>query len=146
VHGFSYRESQELLALLDCEIMPAAARCRDEALMKLVRALHERVDQCDTPELRVEFEVDLRRVLFKMVSRPLIEFVLRVTTRLYTHPRSVQLFVGEEGIAAWKTGRGRILQAILEHDEELARFEAERYRQQVIARLRDYAEAMDREP
>ena len=39
VHGFSYRESQEMMSVLDCEIMPAAARCTDESLRKNVQAL-----------------------------------------------------------------------------------------------------------
>ncbi|HEY5760008.1 MAG TPA: FCD domain-containing protein [Steroidobacter sp.] len=138
VHGFSYRESQQLLALLDCELMPAAARCRDESLLKAMRELRDSVDRCDTPELRVQLETELRRTLFKMVSQPLIEFVVRVTGRLYTHPRGVMLFGGEEGVAAWKLGRARIFDAILNHDEELARFEAERYRKEVLTRLEHY--------
>src|ERR1700727_2952117 len=32
VHGFGHRESQQMLSLLDCEIVPAAARCTDTAL------------------------------------------------------------------------------------------------------------------
>jgi DNA-binding FadR family transcriptional regulator len=138
VHGFSYRESLQLLALLDCELMPAAARCRDESLLKAMRQLRESVARCDTPELRVQLETELRRTLFKMVSQPLIEFVVRVTGRLYTHPRGVMLFGGEHGVAAWKLGRTRIFDAILKHDEELARFEAERYRKEVLTRLEHY--------
>jgi GntR family transcriptional repressor for pyruvate dehydrogenase complex len=143
VHGFSYRESQQLLALLDCELMPAAALCRDETLLRTIAELRDRVDRCDTPELRVEVETQLRHTLFKMVSQPLIEFVVRVTGRLYTHPRSVMLFGDAEGVATWKAGRGRILSAILQHDPELARFEAERYRKEVLARLERYQEPTD---
>jgi DNA-binding FadR family transcriptional regulator len=143
VHGFGYRESQEMLALLDCEIMPAAARCQDETLMQSMRALSERLDRCETPEQRAEFEIELRRLLFKMVARPLIELLSRVTQRLHVQRRLPLLFRGEEGVLAWKTGRRRILQAILLHDEELARFEAERYRKDILARLRDYEETSD---
>jgi hypothetical protein len=53
------------------------------------------------------------------------------------HPRSVRIFTGEEGVAAWKAGRRRILQAVLEGDEELARFEAERYRRRLLSRFRE---------
>jgi DNA-binding GntR family transcriptional regulator len=69
VHGFGYRESQEMLAL-DCEIMPAAARCEDETLMQAVRVLNEKVEHCDTPEQRVDFEVELRQLLFHQRARP----------------------------------------------------------------------------
>src|ERR1043165_6951678 len=60
VHGFGHRESQQLLSLLDCESVPTAARCKDEGLRQQVRSLHERVDRCDTPDQRVEFEKELR--------------------------------------------------------------------------------------
>jgi hypothetical protein len=48
------------------------------------------------------------------------------------------LFHGAEGVAMWKASRTRILQAILDRDEELARFEAERYRKLIIDRLRQW--------
>ena len=137
VHGFGYRESQEMLALLDCEIMPAAARCEDETLMQIVRALSEKVEHCDTPEQRVDFEVELRQVLFRMVARPLIELLSRVTMRVNVQRPLPLLFQGDDGVAIWKAGRARILRAILQRDEELARFEAERYRRQILHRLRE---------
>ena len=136
VHGFGYRESQEMLALLDCEIMPAAARCEDETLMQIVCALSEKVEHCDTPEQRVDFEVELRQVLFRMVARPLIELLSRVTMRVNVQRPLPLLFHGADGVATWKAGRARILRAILQRDEELARFEAERYRRQILDRLR----------
>jgi len=137
VHGFGHRESQEMLALLDCEIMPAAARCQDEQLREAMRALTARIDLCDTTDQRAAFETELRDLLFKMVARPLIELLCRVTLRLYVHPPSVLFFPGPEGAATWKAGRRHILQAVLERDEELARFEAERYRRLVISRVRE---------
>ena len=137
VHGFGHRESQEMLALLDCEIMPAAARCPDEQLREAMRALIARIDLCDTTDQRAAFETELRDLLFKMVARPLIELLCRVTLRLYVHPPSVLFFPGPEGIATWKAGRRHILQAVLERDEDLARFEAERYRRLVISRVRE---------
>jgi len=137
VHGFRQRESQEMLALLDCEIMPAAAHCTDEQLRDAMHALNERIDLCDSSDDRVAFEIELRNLLFKMVARPLIELLCRVTFRLYVHPLSVPLFPGKEGVATWKISRKRMLQAVLERDEELARFEAERYRRLVLARFRE---------
>jgi GntR family transcriptional regulator, transcriptional repressor for pyruvate dehydrogenase complex len=138
VHGFGFRESQEMLALLDCEIMPAAARCQDETMMQAMRALSERIESCDTPEQRVALEVELRQLLFRMVARPLIELLSRVTTRVHVQRPLPLLFHGAEGVAMWKASRTRILQAILDRDEELARFEAERYRKLIIDRLRQW--------
>lgn len=138
VHGFGYREALEMTALLDCDIIPAAARCQDETLRDIMRALLVSVDTCDTRETRTAFEVALRDVLFKVVARPLMELLLRVTTQFYQADSDLPVFAGEEGVLAWKIGRRRILQAILQQDEELARFEAERYRKEVALRLRHY--------
>lgn len=137
VHGFSNRESHRLLSLLDCDIVPAAARCRDEALRAEVRALLERMDHCDTVERRISFENDMRNLLLKMVEWPLVELVCRVTGKLYAQKSGVAIFPGREDIEAWRSARRRILEAILKQDERLAEFEAERYRRLVLARLRE---------
>ena len=143
VHGFGHRESQQMLALLDCEIAPAAACCEDESLREVVHSLLERVDSCESAQARIAFETELRDLLLKMVARPLIELVCRVTQGLFVHSSAPPppLFPGKEGFDAWRTGRRRILEAILKRDEELAQFEAERYRRIVLARLRDTTDA-----
>jgi GntR family transcriptional repressor for pyruvate dehydrogenase complex len=135
-HGFGYREALEMMSLLDCEIIPAAARSADDAQREVVRDMSERADLCYTTEQRIAFEHELRELLGKLVSRPLIEFLTKVTRGLYKgHPTAI-VFTGEDGVRAWKAGRRRMLQAIVQQDEALARFEAERYRQEVLARLR----------
>ncbi|MDB5968669.1 MAG: GntR-family transcriptional regulator [Hydrocarboniphaga sp.] len=136
VHGFGYREALEMISLLDCEIIPAAALCRDPDLRKAMEALSKRLDHCDTDEQRIACETELRKLLYKMVSRPLVEFLTGVTGNLYKREASDPIFPGDEGVAAWKTSKRRIVQAILAGDAELSRFEAERYRQQVLVRLR----------
>jgi GntR family transcriptional repressor for pyruvate dehydrogenase complex len=137
VHGFGQRESQQLLSLLDCEIAPTAARCKDESLRQGIRSLLERVDGCDSTDRRVEFEKELRDLLLKMVARPLIELVCRVTQRLYVHTGAPIIFHGKDGFDTWRASRRRILEAILKRDEDLAQFEAERHRRLVLARLRE---------
>jgi GntR family transcriptional regulator, transcriptional repressor for pyruvate dehydrogenase complex len=141
VHGFSNRESHEMLSLLDCEIVPAAARCTDEGLREAVRSLLGRVDHCDSIDKRIAFETELRDVLLKMVARPLIELVCRVTQRLYVQSSMPPLFAGKAAVDAWKSARRRMLEAILKQDEHLAQFEAERYRRLVLSRLRTSSEA-----
>jgi GntR family transcriptional regulator, transcriptional repressor for pyruvate dehydrogenase complex len=136
VHGFGYREALDMSSLLDCEIIPAATHCRDEKLREALRALVQRIDGCDSGADRVAFEEEFRELLFKMVVRPLIEFLLRVTLRQYMENPSLIIFAGDEAVAIWKAGRRRVLEAVLQQDEALARFEAERFRQQVLAMLR----------
>jgi len=139
-HGLGYREALEVVLLLDCEIFPAAARCRDEALRAAVRALLARVDGCDGFERRAALEAELRQLLHEMVAHPLAEFLLGVTASLFRSEPTTEnddpVFAGAAGVAVWKTGKRRILGAVAGGDEALARFEAERYRQDVLARLR----------
>ena len=135
VHDFDYRDAYEMILLLDCEILPAAARNTNETLRDSVRAMRDRVESSSTPDERIELERELRDLLFKMVARPLMEFLCRVTGHLHVHPSGTRLFPGKEGVALWKKGKHRILSAILSQDEDLARFEAERYRQDVLKRL-----------
>lgn len=136
VHGSGYREALEAVSLLLCEVAPAAAHSTDESLREALRALSQHVDECETPEQRVAFEGQLYDLLFKMVNWPLIELLCRVSTSLYKNHPGPALFPGEAGVAAWKTGRQQMLQAILRQDDGLARFEAERFRQQLVAGLR----------
>lgn len=136
VHPAASKEVSEIVSLLDCELIPTAARCSDEDLRETLRGLAARVDSCDTPEARIDFEGELHDTLYRMVNRPLIELLARVTSQLQRSQPPPMLFKGEEGVAAWKAARRRILQAVLDQDEELARFEATRYRQGLMARLR----------
>jgi GntR family transcriptional repressor for pyruvate dehydrogenase complex len=135
VHGYGYREALETVTLLDCEIIPAAALCRNADLRKAMAALGKRLDVCDSVDERDACESELRRLLYKMVSRPLIEFLTGVTGNLYKREPIDPVFPGDEGVSAWRESKRRIVQAILAGDEELSRFEAERYRQLVLTRL-----------
>ena len=134
VHPEAAQEVSEIVSLLLCELIPAAARCKDETLREALRELLDRVDRADTPEERAAIEHALHNLLYRMVNRPLIELLTRVTTQLQRDQPLPMLFRGEEGVAAWKAARRRVLQAMLDQDEELARFEAERYRKALMAR------------
>lgn len=135
VQNFGYREAFEMMILLDCDIIPAAANSRDPALQNAVAELMARIDHCELPEERFRFENDLRNTLFRVVKRPFLEFLARVTMQLYKLESKAMMFSDPEIVQAWKLGRRHILQAILQQDEALARFEAERYRQMVLSHL-----------
>jgi DNA-binding FadR family transcriptional regulator len=139
VHGYGLRESyqmHQMLSLLDCEIAPAAARCKDEALRQELSKLRDELDRTNTSDDRVAFEMHFRDLVLKMAARPLVELLCRVTVRVYV-PAASRLYPSPEAVEAWKSARQRILAAILEQDEELAAFEAERYRRLVQAQLGD---------
>lgn len=135
IHGFGYREALEMTTLIDCDVLPKAAQCSDEALRGEMRALLARVDICDTRELRAAFETELRELLFRVVASPLMDLVLRITNQFYKPESHPPVFSGKSDVLTWKIGRRRILEAILANDEALARFEAERFRREVIQRL-----------
>jgi hypothetical protein len=70
-----------------------------------------------------------------MVDRPLISLLGRVTVQAYRAKPHASMLLDPDGVAAWRHGRRRVLEAILMRDEERARFEAGRYRQDMMARL-----------
>src|SRR3546814_20669435 len=91
VHGRGERDGLEMSLLLDFEIIPAAARCRDEALRRAMSALLIHVEACDTVENRSTHETRLRTLLHEMAADPPDEFVLRVTaTSFRAEPASEQ--------------------------------------------------------
>lgn len=135
VHGSGFLEALEMITLLDCELMPAAALCDDEELRERLRMLAARIDHCGNADERLAFEQDMHNILFKMVDRPLIELLARVTMRHYRMQPIPALFAGEEGVAAWQAWRHKIVQAVLQRDDELARFEATRHRDLLLERL-----------
>ena len=135
VHTAAHMEVTEMTSLLDCELTPVAARCTDEALREKLRQLSLRIDAGDTPDERIRIEKELHELLFAMADRPLLALLARVSARLRDHANAPLLFPGEEGVAAWKSARRALLKAVLEHDEELARFEAHRYRRNLLDRL-----------
>ena len=135
VHGSGHREAAEVMTLLRAEIISAASHCKDPELREALTVLEARVDPADTADKRAALEKDLYQLLFKMVARPLFELLTRVAWRLYDPGSIPALYPGEDGVAAWKTGKRRLIHAILEQDEELARFEAIRDRQDYLARL-----------
>jgi len=133
-HADNY-EALEMMTLLDCELMPAAAQCGDAQRLNELLELKSRVDLCATGEERISFEDDLHAILFKMVNRPLIELLAQVSMRFYRSGPIPQIFDGEEGIRAWKQWRHQIIDAILENDAPRARFEAERHRRLLMHRV-----------
>jgi DNA-binding FadR family transcriptional regulator len=136
----SWEEALEMTSLLFNELAAAAARCRDDELHGELRQFLPRVDACSDDAGMGQAEEELQDLLFRMVNRPLFELLTRVTLR-FAESRPYQ---SEDGglvrLDSWKAGRHRIIGAILNRDEELARFEADRSnRRPLLARMRELA-------
>lgn len=136
VHGSGHTEAAEVTTLLRAEIIAGASGCSVPEFCDALSALNTRIELCDTAVKRATLETDLYQLLFKMVTRPLFALLTRVSWRLYDPSSIAVLYPGAEGVAAWKAGKRRLIRAILEQDEELARFEAMRDRRDYLARLR----------
>jgi GntR family transcriptional repressor for pyruvate dehydrogenase complex len=135
VDGSRYHEIFEMMSLLECELAPAAVRCEDPELREHLLSVRTLLLQSDTVEKQVAVEKALHDVLFRMVDKPLMSLLGRVTVEAYRSNPASSMFLDEDGVEAWREGRLRILQAILLGDEELARFETRRYRDNLLERL-----------
>jgi DNA-binding FadR family transcriptional regulator len=132
VHPTSFEEAADITSLLFNELVPAACACRDERLRQSLRHLGDRVEACHSEAERGAFEADLQDLLFAMVDRPLFEALTRVTLRFAETRRAPLIDGSRAGIADWKAGRRRIIDAILAQDVELARFEANRSNRRAV--------------
>jgi len=132
VRHVGYREAFELTVLLDCDIIRATAKSLVESQSAAIERLLARLQSSTTESDCIEFEIDFRETLLEIVERPLLELLSRVAMQLYSSQPGVPSFANAINLEDWRQGRRRILQAILQRDEELANFEAHRYRRMVL--------------
>jgi GntR family transcriptional regulator, transcriptional repressor for pyruvate dehydrogenase complex len=135
VHGPAYDEARQIVWLLNCELASIAAQCTDEQLREELRALAARIDSTDAEAQRFAFEHDMHMVLLKMADRPLIALLQHVSMGIYKNNPLPRLVKTRAQVAAWKTGRRRLIDAILANDAERARFEADRNRKYLLGLL-----------
>ena len=128
----SWDEALDMTSLLFNELVAAAAGCGSRERQEELRSFALKLSHCDADTDMAELELEFQDVLFRMVNRPLFELLTRVTLRFaqslpegFTSPRA---FAKDE----WKSGRRRIVDAILRQDEELARFEANRSNRRIL--------------
>ncbi len=131
IHNINYRDAFEMTVSLDCDIAEAAAGSDHPELETHIHALVDELEQCTTGEEQIEFEVDFRNTLFRIVNNPLLELLAQVAMQLYKAESTPSQFADKIGLEEWKHGRMRILRAILLRDPELSAFEAQRFRRQV---------------
>lgn len=134
-HPEGYAEALDILTLLFCELAAAAATAapNPEHTTQL-HALAGRIDLCREGLETGAFEATFQDLLFAMVDRPVFELLTHVALQLYADADRPPFF-GTSGIELWKLGRHRVIAAIIARDPALARFEAERNRQVLMARL-----------
>lgn len=129
------QEAIRIMTLLDCDLMPAAALSANEPLRDRLRDLAPLIDDRESPEQRGAFEEEMQNILYSMVDRPLMEMLARVTMQHSAMSARVPIYTGADGVARWKRERHSIIDAILRRDPGLARFEAQRRREDILERL-----------
>lgn len=129
----SWTEALDITSLLFIELCAAASeatvpRALHQQLVDIGEQLTNDVTAIDVTMLEEKFQ-DL---LFQLVNRPLFELLTRVTLHFLASNSgsiSAQSLLSSEH---WRTGRLRIIKAILAGDTALARFEADRSNRQII--------------
>ncbi|MEO6717632.1 MAG: transcriptional regulator [Novosphingobium sp.] len=128
----SWDEALDMTSLLFNELAAAAADCREPRLLDELRSFAQSVTgasgEVDVQRLESQFQ-DL---LFRMVVRPLFELLTRVTLRFSASAPIDPAYRGAIDLERWKSGRRLIIDAILRHDAQLARFEANRNNREYI--------------
>ncbi len=137
MHPSSYGEMLDITTLLFRELVAAAAECADEGFRAQLQAFAGCIDHCGNEAEMGAFETQFQDHLFRMVNRPLFGLLTRVTLNLYAMRPAPKLFADSEGVRAWRQSRHRIIDAILEGDTELARFEGTRARRGLLNRLQE---------
>jgi DNA-binding FadR family transcriptional regulator len=127
-HASDEHEAIDIISLLDCELLAAAASGGTDAQRDELRRLRDDIEACDAPQQRVAFEKHFHDILFRMVNRPLTEVLARVTMRIYSDTIQVAFYSGPGGPEVWKTQRRDIVDAILRREPDLARFQGMRRR------------------
>ena len=135
LHHAAHPEAIDIITLLDCELMAAAARATDETLLKKLARLAESIDDVDTPRQRGVFDQSMLDILYLLVDRPLMELLSRVAVHHYAEYPRGPIYGGKDGKARWKREKRAIIAAILDGDPDRARFEAQRRRSETMKRL-----------
>jgi GntR family transcriptional regulator, transcriptional repressor for pyruvate dehydrogenase complex len=135
LHHSAHPEAIDIITLLDCELMAAAARATNEELRQKLAALVKSIDGRNTARQRGAFDQSMLDILYLMVDRPLMELLSRVAVHHYAEYPRGPVYGGSDGKQRWKRERRAIIAAILDGDPERARFEAQRRRREIMRRL-----------
>lgn len=135
LHHSAHPEAMDIITLLDCELMAAAARVKDKTMRAKLTLLAQSIDDRNTARSRAQFDQDMLDILYLMVERPLMELLSRTAVHHYAEYPRAPVYGGADGKQRWKRDKRAIISAILDSDPERARFEAFRRRREIMKRL-----------
>lgn len=135
LHHSSHPEAIDIITLLDCELMAAAAHATNGELRRQLATLAQSIDDRNTARSRSAFDQSMLDILYLMVDRPLMELLSRVAVHHYAEYPHGPVYGGADGKQRWKRDKRAIISAILDGDPERARFEAQRRRREIMRKL-----------
>jgi len=128
----SYAEALDITSLLFIQFCGAAAtKDAPEERVQLTNLLETLSEYNSESDIGL-FEATFINLLFRMVDRPIFELLTRVNLRFANAGGGITVNQSSGGIARWAEARRRIIEAILAHDEQLARFEADRGSRKIV--------------
>ena len=116
----SYRDIHLIATTLESEMERLAARSEDEAARKDLVAISELIERVDLSDVRapLRLHANYLKIVCRMAANPLGELITLVTLKLFSELRPGST-VSEPGDAQkWRHTRLKIIQAILDRDEE----------------------------
>jgi GntR family transcriptional repressor for pyruvate dehydrogenase complex len=99
-----------------------ASRCLDEALRSRLSELSKALDEVQGPRAFMDFDIALLALLADMSGNPVIEVLIAMSYSFGLEEQGVYLYATTAQEAAARDFFHGIIQAVLDRDEELARF------------------------
>lgn len=131
----SWREVIDITSLLFTRLCTSAARCTDTAKQFELRSIEQAITACEDDNELARLEASLHDVLFGMVNQPLFELLSRAALGTARTGQAEGTIRKGLGIDRWRTGRKKIIDAILQQDAALAGFEADRQNRQILVAI-----------
>jgi GntR family transcriptional repressor for pyruvate dehydrogenase complex len=124
------------------EMAKLAAQSSDEVGRAEMAALRDRITSADLSDPRELFRIEdvFGDAIFKLANNPLGELILLVTRRLYFEGGAKSLLWTLSDVEAWRNSRLNIINAILDHDEQMVDLITRRFQ----ATVRSRTEAQER--
>jgi len=132
-----YREAYPIAAVLGVEMARLAARSLDESGREGMAGLRDEIvaSGLGSPEEVTRLEGLFTDLLFRLANNALGELILLVTRRIYREDGPGSLLSTVEDMETWRRTRLAMIQAILDHDEDIVQLLGRRFYEWVSSLL-----------
>jgi GntR family transcriptional regulator, transcriptional repressor for pyruvate dehydrogenase complex len=116
----SYRNIHLITTSLESEMERLAARSEDESARKDLVSISESIKTVDSNDVRevLRLHTTYLKIVCRMAANPLGELIILVTLKLFAELRPESTARAPDDAEKWRYTRLKIIQCILDHDEE----------------------------